>query len=290
VEWAAREAVLHGVPLRIVSATSLPKMVVLPLQPKHDAVLDFVRDYRDLALAAATARAAEVAPGLLIDTHPVEGPPAQAVTASGAGALMLVTSSRGIGAFTAIVPGSVAQYAADHARCPVVVVRGETAAAVHRLVGVGLGDLDNCAGTLAFASEEAALRKAKLLAIHAWHAPQDGIFWAGHRFPAPRPACRGSTCRPAADAAAGRLAREVPRHPGEQGCRARSPRPGASQPVGPRRPGGHRQARQPLRPAGPRLGPACPAEPRPRPHSRRPVILTARSQVPLGPPLGTFAL
>jgi len=46
-----------------------------------------------------------------------------------------------------------------------------------------VGDLDNCADTLAFAFEEAALRKAELLAIYAWRAPQDGVFWAGHRFP-----------------------------------------------------------------------------------------------------------
>jgi nucleotide-binding universal stress UspA family protein len=182
VEWAAREAVLHGAPLRIVSAVSLPKMVVLPLQPEHDAVLGFVREFRDRALAAAAARAAEIAPGLLIDTDPLEGPAAQAVTGSGSGALMLVTGSRGIGAFTAMVLGSVARYAADHASCPVVVVRGETAA-MRRLVGVGVGDLDNCAGALAFAFEEAALRGARLLAVHAWHAPQDGVFWAGDRFP-----------------------------------------------------------------------------------------------------------
>ena len=184
VEWAAREAVLHGAPLRIVSAVSLPKMVVLPLQPEHDAVLGFVREFRDGALAAAAARAAEIAPGLLIDTDPLEGPAAQAVTGSGPGALMLVTGSRGTGAFTAMVLGSVARYAADHASCPVVVVRGETAA-MHRLVGVGVGDLDNCASALAFAFEEAALRKANLLAIHAWHAPQDGVFWTGDRFPPP---------------------------------------------------------------------------------------------------------
>jgi nucleotide-binding universal stress UspA family protein len=32
---------------------------------------------------------------------------------------------------------------------------------------------------------EAALREAKLLAIHAWHAPQGGVFWAGDLFPPP---------------------------------------------------------------------------------------------------------
>jgi nucleotide-binding universal stress UspA family protein len=184
VEWAAREAALCGVPLRIVSATSLPKMVLLQLQPERDAALGFVREYRDRALAAAADRAAEMAPGLLIGTEPVEGQAAQAVTESGSDALMLVVGFRGIGTFAAMVLGSVARYAADHASCPVVVVRGETAAA-HRLVGVGVGDLEDCASALAFAFEEAALRKASLLAIHAWHAPQDGIFWTGDRFPPP---------------------------------------------------------------------------------------------------------
>ena len=58
MEWAAREAALRRVPLRIVSAASLPKMVMLELQPERDAALGFVRDYRDRALAAAAARAA----------------------------------------------------------------------------------------------------------------------------------------------------------------------------------------------------------------------------------------
>lgn len=184
VEWAAREAALHGVPLRIAAAESLPKMVVLPLRSERDAALGFVREYRDRALAAAVARAAKMAPGLRIGTDPGEGPAARMVTDIGRDALMLVVGSRGIGAFAAMALGSVARYAADHASCPVVVVRGETAV-VRPLVGVGLGDLDNCAGVLAFAFEEAALRKASLLTVHAWHAPQDGVMWAGDRFPPP---------------------------------------------------------------------------------------------------------
>ncbi len=184
VEWAVREAALCSAPLRIVSAASLPKMVVLPLQAERDAVLGYVREQRDRALAAAAARAAQLAPGLLIDTDPVEGQAARVVTESGSGALMLVVGFRGTGAFAAMVLGSVARYAADHGSCPVVVVRDE-AAAVHRLVGVGVGDLEDCADALTFAFEEAALRKARLMAIHAWHAPQDGIFWAGDRFPPP---------------------------------------------------------------------------------------------------------
>ena len=37
VEWAARKAALRSVPLRIVSAVPLPKMVVLELQPEREA-------------------------------------------------------------------------------------------------------------------------------------------------------------------------------------------------------------------------------------------------------------
>jgi nucleotide-binding universal stress UspA family protein len=146
VEWAAREAMLRGAPLRIVSAASLPKVVLLQLRPERDAALGFVRQYRGRTLAAAAARAAEMAPGLLIDTDPVEGQAERAVIGSGSGAVMLVVGYRGIGAFAAMVLGSVARYAADHAACPVVVVRDQVPD-VRRLVSVAVGDLDDCAST-----------------------------------------------------------------------------------------------------------------------------------------------
>jgi nucleotide-binding universal stress UspA family protein len=172
VEWAAREAVLRGVPLRIVSATSLlPRMVGLQTRPDRDMVASLIRSERDRALAAAAERAAETAPGLPIDTVPLENQPAQAITGSGSGASMLVLGSRGIGAFAAMVLGSVSRYAAAHASCPVVVVRDETGA-VHRRIGIGLGNLDDCADSLTFAFEEAGLRQASLIAVHAPGPPQ----------------------------------------------------------------------------------------------------------------------
>ena len=71
-----------------------------PSGPNVDNVTDVLHHNRDQALTAAGARAAGAAPGLLIDTYPVFGPPAQAVADSGSGALMLVVGSRGAGAFT----------------------------------------------------------------------------------------------------------------------------------------------------------------------------------------------
>ena len=177
VEWAAREAALRGAPLRIVSvAEMLPRMT--PRQATDiETVATHLSEERDQALAAAASTAAATAPDLLIATDPLDGPPAQAVTGSGSGALMLVVGSKGSSAFAAMILGSVSRYAAVHASCPVVVVR-EEATGTHRLVAVGIRNPQDCAAALTFAFEEAQLRKAALLAVHAeqspgWHAADE---------------------------------------------------------------------------------------------------------------------
>jgi nucleotide-binding universal stress UspA family protein len=186
VEWAAAEAVLRGAPLRIVAAAEMPPRMAAagPSGTSLGGVSDVLRRNRDEGLEAAAARAVAAAPGLLIDTDVLVGPPAQAVTDSGSEALMLVIGSRGAGAFTALVFGSVSRYAASHAPCPVVVIR-DVPPSPQQHVGVGLGDLDRSAGTLTFAFEEAALRKASLTVIHAWETPPVAISRAGESFTGP---------------------------------------------------------------------------------------------------------
>ena len=97
-------------------------MSASPTAPGIGTVATHLVRERDLALATAAKVAAATSPGLLIDTDPVEGRPAQAVTASGSGALLLVVGSHGGGAFPAMTLGSVSRYAIVHASCPVVVV------------------------------------------------------------------------------------------------------------------------------------------------------------------------
>jgi nucleotide-binding universal stress UspA family protein len=89
---------------------------------------------------------------------------------------MLVVGSRGVGAFTAMTLGSVSRYVSAHAGCPVVVVR-DPSAVPHGQIIVGVGDPDDCAEALAFGFEEAELRQASLLAVHAW--PGSGPAAAG---------------------------------------------------------------------------------------------------------------
>jgi nucleotide-binding universal stress UspA family protein len=186
VDWAAREAVLRGAPLRIVSAAALvPRFVGGHAMSGSgpDPVAATVRRNRDQALATAAERAARTAPELLVDADKLDGLPGEAITAAGSGALMLVVGSRGSGAFGALVLGSVSRYAATHAACPVVVVR-EAASSAQRQVAIGIGDVENSA-SLTFAFEEAALRKASLIAIHSWHFPDSDISRAGSTFAEP---------------------------------------------------------------------------------------------------------
>ncbi|MGP7998627.1 MAG: universal stress protein [Streptosporangiaceae bacterium] len=166
VEWAAREAVLRGTTLRLVAVASMPpRMRPNPATP--DTVAGHIEQATNQALAAAASEASNDARDLPVDTQLLDGvAPAQALVDCGKDALMLVLGSRGAGGFSALVLGSVSRYAATHAPCPVVVVREETMAA-HREVVVGVRDPAQSAAALSFAFEEAALRKARLVATHA---------------------------------------------------------------------------------------------------------------------------
>lgn len=171
VEWAAREAALHGEPLRIVSVPAMPPR--MSPDPAHrETVAGIIDRAARMALDTAAQRAGELEPGLVVDTEMLSGAPTQALLDAGARASMLVVGSRGAGGFSAMVLGSVGRYLATHARCPVVVAREETMA-VHRKVVVGVHDPDASAAALEFAFREAALRKAGLLAVHAvsWSLP-----------------------------------------------------------------------------------------------------------------------
>jgi nucleotide-binding universal stress UspA family protein len=166
-EWAAHEAQRHRVPLRLVSAAAMP-----PRMCAHDTGLRTVTDElcgeSARALSEAVSRSAEVSSRRLIDASLLIGPPALAVTDSGAGALMLVVGARGAGGFAAMLLGSVSRYAAMHACCPVIVVREWAASALQPEVVVGVGDPQDTA-TLAFAFDEADLRGATLVVVHSWN-------------------------------------------------------------------------------------------------------------------------
>ena len=167
VEWAALEAKRHGSSLRIVSVPAMP-LRVHDYHASPQEITTALRGISARALGVAVTRAEEVAPDLLTDTDLLCGRPALAVAASGSGALMLVVGARGAGGFAAMLLGSVSRYAATRAPCPVVVAR-EVTTAIHREIVVGIRDPQDATWALAFAFEEADLRGAELVAVHAWY-------------------------------------------------------------------------------------------------------------------------
>ena len=175
VAWAAREATARGKPLLIVSALAPPPRLSSPWSAA--AIQEAAQHRAEQALAAAAARAREAAPAVRMGTEMLEGEPAQALAERAAEASMLVVGSRGAGGFAAMALGSVSRYTATHATCPVVVVRSDRPV-LHRAVVVGVRDPDlpGSSAALGFAFEEAALREARLLAVHAWYWPAP----AGH--------------------------------------------------------------------------------------------------------------
>jgi len=168
VEWAAREAALRRTTLQIVCVPALPPRMSWHHPPgRPDGVADAGYESYACALAAAAERANELEPALAIETRLLFGRPARTLAETTTDASMLVVGSRGAGLFPALVLGSASRYAATHGRCPVVVERQELAYGQREIV-VGVGELDQCGAALGFAFEEADLRGARLVVMHAW--------------------------------------------------------------------------------------------------------------------------
>ncbi|MGC2374713.1 MAG: universal stress protein [Solirubrobacteraceae bacterium] len=115
LRWAARQAELTGAELHAVMAWSLPE--IYSYTPR-----DFQADARK-ALEDAIEQSLGKQPRVPVTAQVVEGHPARALSDASRDAQLLVVGSRGHGAFTGMLLGSVSQHCVSHAQCPVVVVR-----------------------------------------------------------------------------------------------------------------------------------------------------------------------
>ncbi len=156
VEAAAREASLRGADLLLVHAVTR-----LPILP-GDASSASVAHMR----AEAEYRARTTAPDVNVTSAVVGGKPSAVLTAQSYAAHLMVLGSRGLGGFTGLMVGSTAVHLAAHGACPLLVVRAGGASKGPVVLAVDGSHAD--AGAVRFAFTEAALRKADLLALHAW--------------------------------------------------------------------------------------------------------------------------
>jgi nucleotide-binding universal stress UspA family protein len=174
-DWAAREAKLRGLPLKLVNVWEpapepLAQAPLLGPETHQHWTEHIPRE------AADGVRAAHPEVDVLIEQ--VTGRPAEVLTDAAKDAEPLVLGSRGLSGVGGFIVGSVGLAVVAHAERPVVLVRAEgdtsgTDPDVPRSRPVVLG-LDTRAPDdtlIGFAFEAALLRGTSLRVVHGWDAP-----------------------------------------------------------------------------------------------------------------------
>lgn len=120
LSWAARQAELTGAGLEVVMCWEWPSSYgwAMPVPDDFDPEGDM---RRTLETALAPLRGAH--PGITVDGRVTQGHPAPILVEASKGADLLVVGNRGHGQFVGMVIGSVSEYCAQHAHCPVLVHR-----------------------------------------------------------------------------------------------------------------------------------------------------------------------
>ncbi len=168
--WAAAEAQRRGVALRLVHAYSVPAdgIALSDIAPEIDLQ---VRESAGAILVGAQESVNKAFPGLVVSTVLHQDSPVTVLNGESASAVLTVVGSHGRHQLTEALLGSVAARVAEQAHGPIVVIRAEDAGAERRDHGpviVGLDGSEMSDDALAFAFEEAALRRVPLVAIRAW--------------------------------------------------------------------------------------------------------------------------
>lgn len=173
LRWARREAQLRDLRLTAVMAWD-------HLEQRHgDGDRDFDPHDGQSDAQAALRAAVEIALGpdvADVECRAVCGHPAAAVLEAGADAALVVVGARGLGGFTELLLGSTSHHVLHHATRPVAVIRDSSPTRIARTnsVVVGIDGSETSMAALHWAVEEARLRQAALVVLHAWHVPYAG--------------------------------------------------------------------------------------------------------------------
>ncbi|MFC7533794.1 universal stress protein [Actinoplanes sp. GCM10030250] len=150
-------------PTYVPAAAMMPAAAVYPDSETDDAVGDM--------LGKAIAAAGDSHPFVRVRSRVEHGTAAVALTQRGADAGLLVVGGPRHSAVRNLL-GSTSASVSAHARCPVVVVRGEPRTTDPVVAGVN--DSPTAGLVLRFAFEQAAVRGVPLRAVHGWPAPDGG--------------------------------------------------------------------------------------------------------------------
>ena len=172
VRWAAREAIMRGLPLTMIHAVA-PVPVRWPATSLKSSFTAWqAQNARDLLeRAEKTARAcADASERITVRAETRYTVAATALIVASHDAEMTVVGSRGLGAFSRAVLGSVSHGLLHHGHGPVAIIRDDDADGADArkpvLVGVDGSFASEASTELAF--DEASRRGVDLVALHAW--------------------------------------------------------------------------------------------------------------------------
>ncbi len=125
LRWASEEARFRGATLRAVSVWTMPSFTGFDT---HPADPDALQQEAEQRLEAILAEALEPDDRGRVERVVVEGTPASRLIEQAATADLLVLGSRGLGGFKELLLGSVSHQCAQHAPCPVMIMRSASSA------------------------------------------------------------------------------------------------------------------------------------------------------------------
>ena len=179
VDWAARDAAMHGAPLTLVHILNPPVVMTFPEVPLPPGYLQWQQESGQEILDAAVRTAAEATRDhpIEITSEMVAGPTVPTLVEQTKDVGLVVVGCRGRGALARSLLGSVSTGLAHHAHCPVAVIHDEDPLMAHPskapvVVGIDGSPASELATSIAF--EEASFRGVDVLAVHAWS--DTGVF------------------------------------------------------------------------------------------------------------------
>jgi nucleotide-binding universal stress UspA family protein len=179
VDWAARDAAIRNLSLKLVHVLNPPVVMTFAEVPMPPTFLDWQREAGRKLLDDALQTVAEATAGQSVDvaTDMITGPTVPTLVELSKEARMIVVGCRGHGALARGILGSVSTGLIHNAHCPVAVIHDEDPLMLQPseapvVVGIDGSPASEVATAVAF--EQASFRGVELVAVHAWS--DSGVF------------------------------------------------------------------------------------------------------------------
>jgi nucleotide-binding universal stress UspA family protein len=175
VVWAAQAATSRHLPLKVITAWTLPATEVgvgAGAAFDHQR-LDAMREESHVILEKGGSLASDTAGDITVSGEVASGPAAGVLVRKSDEAAMMVLGSQGRGGLAGLFLGSVSRQVAAHVECPAIIVRPAQDPSSREVV-VGVDGSKSSLNALEFAFQEASRRAYSVRVLHTWEVPPIG--------------------------------------------------------------------------------------------------------------------